>query len=530
MLLRLVSPVKRSGSKNGQFQKRVPTEIRDRMIGRVLLIPLGDGTVRVTVDKQGVIRFSLGTDDPAEIKARQGEALAYLERLFEAERNNRPVELSRRHAVALAGLLYRAWVDGEEREQTISFQQGPDGRMHRVYDELDGSEASGVFSMLAARVPDMLEPVADYVALEAMLGPIVDRMSERPDVMLSRLAPRSREVVLVEFAKALRDAWEQRARQAKSDYRPDPNSERFPVWERPVAASGGDGGGAGTPSSPPKVTLTGLVDSWWKEQEKVGKAKSTYVNYKGVFGRLVAFLEQDKARKPTADDALRLTADEVVSFKDYRLEAGMSPRTVNDNDLAALRSVLGWAVVNKKLPANVASGITIKTGKKAKRRGLTDAEATAILKAALTVPTGGREREQTVRAKRWAPWLMAYTGARVGEIGQLRKQDLVKVSEEGVEHWSIIITPEAGTVKGGEARQVPLHPHLVELGFVQMVQEAPAGHLFLRPNPKTGDVLGPLQGVKNCVSACNFDPLMEWAPRAGQNQNLPLTGSRAFEG
>jgi hypothetical protein len=41
-----------------------------------------------------------------------------------------------------------------------------------------------------------------------------------------------------------------------------------------------------------------------------------------------------------------------------------------------------------------------------------------------------------------------------------------------------------------------LHPHLEELGFITFVQDAPSGHLFLTPSPN-GDVLGPLQGIKN---------------------------------
>lgn len=41
-----------------------------------------------------------------------------------------------------------------------------------------------------------------------------------------------------------------------------------------------------------------------------------------------------------------------------------------------------------------------------------------------------------------------------------------------------------------------LHSHLVELGFPEFVEAAPAGHLFLKPS-KSGDVLGPLQGLKN---------------------------------
>lgn len=490
--------MKRSGSKNGQLQKRVPTEIRERMIGRTILIPLGDGTtLKVKVDKTGTIRSTLGVSDPVEVKARNAEAGAYLERFFKAEADERPMELSHKHAVALSGLLYHSWTDDGGKATTISYEQGPDGKMHRVYDELDGNVTSEVFAKLAATVPGLLEPVADYLALERMLGPLVDRLSERPDVMLPRLAPRSRQVVLVEFARAIKDAWELRARQAKGDYTPDHKSARFPAWERPVGSSGSGGDDAAQSTPPAKVTLTGLVDSWWKEQERVGKAKSTYVNYKGVFGRLVAFLERDKARKPTADDALRLTAEEVVSFKDHRLEEGMSPRTVNDNDLAAMRSVLGWAMTNKKLPANVAEGIKVIGAKKEKRRGFTDSEAKAILRAALAVKLDGQEYAETLRALRWGPWLMAYTGARVGEIGQLRKEDVAKVTEDGEEHWSITITPEAGTVKSGKTRQVPLHPHLVEMGFADMVERASAGHLFLRPNGKTKDVLGPLQGVKN---------------------------------
>lgn len=261
MLLRLVSPVKRSGSKSGQLQKRVPTAIRERMIGRTISIPVADGvTISVKVDKTGTIRSTLGTSDPAEIKARNGEAGAFLERFYRAEADERPMELTHRHAVALSGVHYRAWIDGEDREQIISFQQCPYGRMRRVYDELDGGEVAAAFSALAGRVPDMLEPVADYATLETMLGPIVDRVRERPDVMLLRLSERSRRMIIIEFAKALKGAWERRARQANSDYRPDPNSERFPAWERLVDAPVDDGGGVDTSFPPAIVTLTGLVE------------------------------------------------------------------------------------------------------------------------------------------------------------------------------------------------------------------------------------------------------------------------------
>ena len=143
---------------------------------------------------------------------------------------------------------------------------------------------------------------------------------------------------------------------------------------------------------------------------------------------------------------------------------------MKDSDLAGLKTLFGWAVSNRKLPSNPVTGITIKLGKQPKLRGkgFTDAEAKAILSAALHHQRGG-ESAGTFAAKRWVPWLAAYTGARVGELAQLRKQD---VAREG-DHWTIRLTPEAGTIKTNEARTVVLHPHLTELGFPAFVAAAP---------------------------------------------------------
>jgi integrase len=204
------------------------------------------------------------------------------------------------------------------------------------------------------------------------------------------------------------------------------------------------------------------------------------------------------------DDASRVAPEDVIGFKDHRLTfinprtgKPASAKTVADSDLAGLKSVFGWAVVNRKLPSNPAEGVSLKIGKKQRLRGkgFTDAEAAAILQAALKLRRGG-ETAATYAAKRWVPWLCAYTGARVGEVAQLRKQD---VRKEGA-HWIIRITPEAGTVKTDEAREVVLHPHLIELGFGEFVNAAPPGHLFLKVG-KEGNIRGPLRGLKNRLAA-----------------------------
>jgi integrase len=222
------------------------------------------------------------------------------------------------------------------------------------------------------------------------------------------------------------------------------------------------------PTDATSVTLTGLLDGWWIEAKSTGRKPSTHESYRNTVAGLVAFLGHDSAKLVTPED--------IVRFKDHRL-ASINPRTgkpisgktVKHSDLAGLKTLFGWAVSNRKLTANPATGITIKLGKPEKLRGkgLTEDEAKAILSAALKVAGVGR----TDTARRWVPWLAAYTGARVGELAQLRKQD---VTQDG-EHWTIRLTPETGTIKTNEARTVVLHSHLVELGFPAFVEAAPTG-------------------------------------------------------
>ena len=80
-------------------------------------------------------------------------------------------------------------------------------------------------------------------------------------------------------------------------------------------------------------------------------------------------------------------------------------------------------------------------------------------------------------ARRWAPWLCAYSGARVGEITQLRGIDVIE--RDGTH--ALRITPEAGTVKSRKPRVVPLHEHLIEQGFLEFAANHGDGPLFYTP-------------------------------------------------
>jgi integrase len=100
--------------------------------------------------------------------------------------------------------------------------------------------------------------------------------------------------------------------------------------------------------------------------------------------------------------------------------------------------------------------------KKIKKVGFDDREAHTILAAALA-PQNERMTEENAAARRWVPWLCAYTGARVNEITQLRACDVIE--KDGIP--CVHIRPEAGTVKTAKERTVPLHPHLLKMEFVE---------------------------------------------------------------
>lgn len=270
-----------------------------------------------------------------------------------------------------------------------------------------------------------------------------------------------------------------------------------------------------------EVSLVGLVEAWWKEAKAAGRKPSTYDSYRTAFVYLSKFLKHD--------DASKVTAKDVIAFKDHRLSTpspktgkSVSAKTVKDSNLSALKVVFGWGVSNRLIAQNPASEVTLMVGKSARLRSkdLLDEEAKAILSGALAHEQG-REKWKTFQAKRWIPWLCAFTGARVGELAQLRKQDVFQW--DGT--WIIHITPEAGTVKTDEARDVPLHQQIIDLGFPAFVEQSEGGHLFLNVDPSE-DSRGARRGLKNRLAEFgrNFVPDPRVAPNHGWRHRFKTIG------
>lgn len=467
MLYGLVRPLKRKGSSNRQFTKRIPADVRDRLVGQRLLIPCGEEVkeVLVTPSMQS-IRFSLRTSEPGLVKQRQAEGLAYLEQFFEHLRSGGVLRLTHQQAVSLSGFAYRAWSAGPDSRDrswpsvSTSLVDGEWGQTTIAYDADENETIQAALVQQQDRIKtldcDEFRPIG-----EALLS--------KRGLTLQLFDESSKEMLLRELQKAISLGMETGARRYDGDYRPDENELRFPDWEkvRPQSAS--------SRTSTESPTLTSILEGWWNESQ-LSLSERTYESYSKAIRSLSEFVGHEKAELVKSED--------LVRFKGFLLtgppenpSGPLSAKTVKDSYLAGLKSVFGWAVSNGVLARNPAKGLTLRVPRKRRVRDtwFTLEEQTKLLSSSTRFEGRRGKPLQAEGLRKWVPWIQAYTGARVGEVIQLRKEDVRQTDG----HWIISITPAAGNVKTRERRDVVLHEHLLELGFVDYVEAVREERLFL---------------------------------------------------
>ena len=179
-----------------------------------------------------------------------------------------------------------------------------------------------------------------------------------------------------------------------------------------------------------------------------------------TIARLQGFLGHDDAAKVTKPDAVR--------WKEEMLGRNLSVLTVR-NDLSEMSALWTWGVRNGKLPGpNPFAGVSPpKPKKRTKTRdGFTDEQAAMILRAA---------RKETSPFLRWVPFLLCFSGARVGEVAQCLKEDVATI--QGVP--TLRVHEEGDTFRSVKnatsVRTIPLHPDVIAEGFLAYVAKLPAG-------------------------------------------------------
>jgi integrase len=436
MVLKMASPWRDPQSGIFYLKIRVPSDLLPAAKGRTIFLPIGAESVQAKIGE--VVKVSLRTREPTVAKSWFTTALSALNDYWQAVRKG-PQALSHRDAVALSGEIYRAFTSALEDDP------GTYERWANVL-EMNDQARAGDYGRGALMIGQAAKIKR---SMEERFGPLTDALLRGKGLILDAV---SRERVLAQVSKSLDQASAQLKRYADGDYSPDINKGRFPEFkDRRHEQS-------------KILTLTSLFEAWEKQVMQLGRAKATPNRYRSVFANLRTFLGHD--------DASRVTPEDIIAFKDARLAEGISGRTIKDGDLAALKSVFGWAVENKRLRSNPASTIVVRVSKRKVERevGFTDQEANQILTIALTYVRQGKESAHLAVAKKWVPWLCAFTGARVSEITALNKESF---RVEGGVHTVRIFGS-----KTSEYRDVPLHPQLAAIGLTEFVTEAEPGPLF----------------------------------------------------
>lgn len=439
--------MKRQGSTAHQLIQRIPADVLQKVRGKLLAIPVGDGVVEKTITPNDVdVRTSLRTRDPQEAKARQAVAVAYLEGVWRSVREG-PRRLTHKEAVALAGEAYKDLVERTEDDPTIA-----EGWAIREVQNLQAE--FGKYGRAGLRIAPS-DDERKRQSIEELFGPSADTLLARRGLVVDE---GSRQRLIEQMLAADRQASLYILRKAEGDYSPDPQASRFPAFPETE-----------TKGASKAVSLVGLFDGWAVERKP---SQSTVDQWRKHCETFTAFVGKD--------DAGRVMKADVVRWKDALVAAGGAAKTINDSKLAALRVAFEWGTKNAHIPSNPAAGVAVTHRARVQDRmlGFDDAEAAIILKAAA---------RETRPAIRWLPLLCATMGARVGEMAQLRGEDIV--IQDGIP--AVRITAEAGSVKNaGSERVVPLHLAVLAEGFLAFVGDR-KGPLFFSAERRKADAKKP---------------------------------------
>jgi integrase len=186
-------------------------------------------------------------------------------------------------------------------------------------------------------------------------------------------------------------------RRANGDYSRDHTPESFPSFT--------DGPARGT-----HVGCWDLFEAFVKATKPADKTVSRW---------RAVFLEMQREFAEVGAEGL--TEDAARKWVHGLITPDRSASTVREIWLSASRRVFGWGCEHKRIRQNPFADVKVDVPRRARTRetgkSFTTTEAQTILRAALSFQNPKTPME---RGKRWVPWLCAYSGARSGEVAQLR--------------------------------------------------------------------------------------------------------------
>lgn len=159
--------------------------------------------------------------------------------------------------------------------------------------------------------------------------------------------------------------------------------------------------------------------------------------------------------------------------------------------ISQLSGLFNYAVNHGYMEQNYATGKRLKDSVhgRDKREPFTEDEIVKIFTQVEPWASNNRKKPEIF----WINLIGLYSGARLGEICQLRTSDVREVTESNCSCWVFEVNDEGfdKSVKTrNSTRLVPIHSKLIELGFLDYVKErrqSGAGQLWdLEPHPTKG--------------------------------------------
>ncbi|WP_083743778.1 DUF6538 domain-containing protein [Methylobacterium radiotolerans] len=484
------------------LRQRVPSDLLARAKGQRLTLAIGEEAAVVTIGS--MVQASLRTKDRHIAKVRHAEADAALKRFLASVRNGL-VSLTHKEIMMLAGRAYHATVRALENDRSrfiLKVVETAEDAGHQLNGSVTFEAARAEFVSLLeaqgttaawARHEDPRE--VPLPLLEAGFGVQADALLQLQGL---RIDEASRALLLREIYGAMRQAAEFLGRNAKGDFRPDPAADRYPAYEAPKGA---------VDDLRKHLTVDALFNLWLEKRKK--PTVNTRKRFTSTFRSFSAFVGDR--------DINALTSRDIYSWAEHRLDVdGVSARSINRCDIANVKAVFEWG---KTQPAdfvvenNPATKVRLEEErqKKIRERTFYHSEVIEILNLASSVDLNP-SYPKLAAARRWCPWLAAYSGARISELTALRRSDIRR--EDSI--WVMTIN---GT-KTNEIRTVPLHEHLIEIGFLNFVEQSGLGALFFNERRKRrGEGTSPPEIVSKDVARwirretrldANVDPNHGW--------------------
>jgi hypothetical protein len=295
MPLAMARPMKRPNTRSEQFVQRIPVDVKAKVRGLKLAIPVGAQTVPLTISQTAPdIRISLRTSDPAEAKARHAAVALYLAGVWQSVRQG-PRKLTQKDTVALAGVIYREFVEAIEDDPGKS-------EMWASVEAANVAAMAGKFGPAALSLHD--DETKRLKSMEERFGFLADSQLAKLGFVVDA---DSRQRLIEQVGRAMSDAAVDLLRNADGDYGPETRTQRFPAWTPPEQQPQP----VTPPAASPAVSLLSLLNRLAKER---GYAPKTVSEWTRSLQSLTAHAK--------TEDATAITPEAIIAWMDALVDRG----------------------------------------------------------------------------------------------------------------------------------------------------------------------------------------------------------------